>query len=333
MSNFVLGVLAATLGNVCIGSGQVLQKYALNKLDAETSNLPTSIKRPRRKQSSPSTSSTSDEGVVKRTRFGSPLWWAGMALCYFGEAAGNMTALSLISASIVTPLGCIAVIVNALLGKYVLGEQITSRQRSGYILVILGVFFILIASPKTSKSLGETIPEVLAQVNSLRFTIAFGALCLVSATVIYGILVVKKETLGGFVAVSSMFGCCVVNTSKILSTLIRVSANSDAKAIEDATVSVISLVLILVGSIVVQEVFKQQAMTKFNVSVFFPNFFSAFNALVGFTSIILFREAETTAAAARFLFIFSCALGIVYIGSDRLQVTEDPRGKLEERVD
>ena len=98
---YILGLLASTLGNIAIGTGQTCQKYALNKIGNKSlpalhrSGAPKIVRRH---------TSIHIGTLIERIR--EPIWILGVLLSYFGEA-GNWIALSQVSAAMVTPLGSI----------------------------------------------------------------------------------------------------------------------------------------------------------------------------------------------------------------------------------
>src|SRR3954454_17792049 len=123
--SFFWGLTAALAGNSIIGLGNCLQKYALTRGAAlstspQDSNRNDTLSNPLLPTTSPVPGSYS--------RFKDRTWFVGISLVYLGELCGNWVALSLIPASVVTPLGILGVVVNAMLAKFLLDEQISFRQ-------------------------------------------------------------------------------------------------------------------------------------------------------------------------------------------------------------
>ncbi|KAJ1726249.1 hypothetical protein LPJ61_005321, partial [Coemansia biformis] len=172
---FVFGLCAAVAGNVVIGAGQCLQKHALNRLQRECETLHkleleagngsasghseavayASALDIRARSGSVSSGGVGGAGrrgaavsaarrAGPRARYTSKAWVAGLAMNYMGELFGNSVALSYLSASVVAPLGIVAVIVNLVLAERFLGERITSNQRFGFSVITAGVGLILL---------------------------------------------------------------------------------------------------------------------------------------------------------------------------------------------
>ncbi len=127
----IAGLAAALLGNVLIGAGQTLQKYALNRLSRDRPVKPPLLPtgRSRGLRRTPIDTHKHSSG---RPRYTDNAWLAGILLNYIGEICGNWLALSLASAAVVTPMGIMSVVVNAVLAQKFLGEVVGRDKRRGY---------------------------------------------------------------------------------------------------------------------------------------------------------------------------------------------------------
>lgn len=132
---FVFGLAASLLGNVIIGIGQSLQKYALNKLSLQQEHqLPSHASRKdlqkglarffqttRSNQAAASIPSlkqeTSPHFIGVWDRVTNPHWFLGILCCYVGEIGGNWLGMAYASAAVVMPMGIVAVFVNAVLAE------------------------------------------------------------------------------------------------------------------------------------------------------------------------------------------------------------------------
>ncbi|RKO86139.1 magnesium transporter NIPA-domain-containing protein, partial [Blyttiomyces helicus] len=300
---FLIGLLAALLGSCAIGVGQTLQKHAVNRLShaappslpSPTIGLPRGSTR-RAKVAGPQRSQVS-------ARWKDRIWLCGIGLCYLGEICGNWVALSFASAAIVTPMGIVSVIIAAVLSQRYLGEVITAKQRNGYLLVALGVVIILLAAPKNGgDELGSTPSQVLEALS--RASVAFAIAGLLQSYVMFRILVRGQETIPLYVAACAIFGAVTVACGRILSVMARVGASSVHAAhqaesdplgnhttLQDSIESLAVdgqkggavgyglgvLIFMLIGSVVGQEFFKQQALGRFPVSRFQPVLYAGFN--------------------------------------------------------
>ncbi|KAJ1884537.1 hypothetical protein LPJ81_007074, partial [Coemansia sp. IMI 209127] len=183
--SYLIGFSAAVLGNVVIGAGQCMQKYALNKLQREweaqraigleggdmftggstttgsraaaamhssaldmrsRSGSTSLAARGSRRQAGDAHKQMAEDGP--RARYTSKTWIVGLLLNYAGEIFGNSVALSYLSASVVAPLGIISVLVNLVLAERFIGERITPNQRYGFSVIMAGVGLILLVAPR-----------------------------------------------------------------------------------------------------------------------------------------------------------------------------------------
>lgn len=98
----------------------------------------------------------SDHGAEK-SYLRSPYWWLGISLMIVGEA-GNFLAYGFAPASIVSPLGVVALIVNCLIAPWMLHETFRKRDGLGVLTAIAGaVVIVLSASDSNPKLAPEKI--------------------------------------------------------------------------------------------------------------------------------------------------------------------------------
>ncbi|KAJ1662069.1 hypothetical protein IW140_005701 [Coemansia sp. RSA 1813] len=254
--SYLIGFSAALLGNVVIGGGQCMQKYALNKLEREweaqrelgleggdmftgsstsTGNAAlrhTSALDMRSRSGSTSASArigsranthAAQEGP--RARYTSKTWVLGLLLNYAGEIFGNSVALSYLSASVVAPLGIISVLVNLVLAERFIGERITRNQRYGFSVIMAGVGLILLVAPR--KSAAADVLQFVELVSMSGILGLFGTLYIVQAVLI-SMIRSGRQSLFLFVVVASLFGAMNVMVSKILTTFMRLKMTFSA---------------------------------------------------------------------------------------------------------
>ncbi|KAJ3218857.1 Magnesium transporter NIPA4 [Dinochytrium kinnereticum] len=324
--NRTLGITYAIFGSLLIGTGQTIQKYAINKLISGGSSVFHHSdfdvrQKGRGLRQDPS-----------RSRIRDPTWLFGILLCYCGEVFGNWFALSYVPAAIVTPLGIVSVLFSAFLSSCFLGEVINFRQRNGYMLIILTVFAILWISPKSDDSLGKTPAEVFENCSNTMFISGFSGIFLVLTVLIFQILVRRQETLLLLVSVCALFGSATVISGKIISVVLRLSfqnpgsTSADKELDSDISSAVSVLVVIAVASIAAQEFFKQEALTRFSISVVQPILFAGFNVATVVSNIVLFKEITTFSGLVAFFLVFGVAMAGMVGGV--LMIAKDPHSRL-----
>ncbi|KAJ1332549.1 hypothetical protein BSLG_008851 [Batrachochytrium salamandrivorans] len=358
---FIQGLAVAALGSICIGIGQTLQKLALNRI-AQQHHLPTqTLSVSRRRYAKAIQPQLQLSGFE---RFSNKLWLAGISLSYFGEL-GNWIALSFASAAVVTPLGIVSVLTNVFLAQRFLGEQISQRQRRGYMFVLVGVLGILIVAPKGESWLGNSTTEVLNSCAGAGMVNSFTLLFIVQTLLVYHIFVNQVHQISLYVAVCSLFGTLTIISAKIMSLLVSLSSaealtntsnmTSEAAALNHSALTMHTLQspastlssvspqasliasldsvrsldsarsgssevgfaymtfsVIIALSIGAQEVFKQQALSRFPVSRFPAHAYAGFNGCVVMSSVLVFGETATGFETFVFVVSFSiCMIAVV----------------------
>ncbi|KAJ2743235.1 hypothetical protein GGI20_003893 [Coemansia sp. BCRC 34301] len=312
---FLIGLTAALAGNVVIGTGQCMQKFALNQLQHDNAKG--------RRQPAP--------------RYTSPLWVLGLVLNYAGEIFGNSLALSYLSAAVVAPLGIVSVIVNLLLAERFLGERVTANQRFGFSVIMAGVGCILLVAPR--RAAASTAAEFVEVVASSGILTLFGALFFVQALLILLIRSGRRQSLLLYVVVASVFGSMNVMASKLLTMFLRLKLAAGggggggsflpnpadivfygAKAAAASSSGVVSGAQVIAGvvmglSIAGQESFRQQALGRYPVMEFQPVFFATFNVIATLSGLALFRELSGWLDALVFFSVFAVGIGLIAYGS------------------
>lgn len=108
----------------------------------------------------------------------------------------------------------------------------------------------------------------------------------------------------------------VASTGSVLNAVTATTHDTNAYTPEAAQSALFILIITLVGSVVGQEVFKQQALSRFPVSLFQPLFYAAYNSVAVLSSVFAFQELPPTAASwLWFIGWFALAMTIISRGS------------------
>ncbi|ORX66713.1 hypothetical protein DL89DRAFT_295103 [Linderina pennispora] len=243
------------------------------------------------------------------------LWIVGLLMNYAGELFGNSVALSYLSASVVAPLGIIAVIVNMVLAERFLGERITPNQRYGFMVIMAGaaaddaVQFIEVVS--TSGILG-----------------LFGLFYIVQAALIT-LIRSGRQSLFLYVLVASLFGSMNVMVSKILTMFMRLRLSYSSipnpadivfyGAVEAAKVR--PALLFLTGPQVLAAIVMVASIIGQDIPVmeFQPVFFATFNVVATLSGLLLFKELDGWMHGLVFFSAFFVGIGFILYGSKFLQ--------------
>ena len=89
----------------------------------------------------------------RKTYLKSPYWWAGIILMTAGEA-GNFLAYGFAPASIVSPLGVVALISNCIIAPVLLKERFRQRDFWGVLIAIAGAVTIVLSAKNSETKMG-----------------------------------------------------------------------------------------------------------------------------------------------------------------------------------
>lgn len=200
----LIGIITAIVGNILISFALNIQRYAHIKLHQERSQRKEKIRNAgKRSQNGYGTTSTngsngasgnghdageeddplqrsyhsadsqstacSDDGHKHdSTYLKSPYWWGGIVLMTIGEA-GNFLAYGFAPASIVSPLGVVALISNCVIAPIMLKERFRVRDFWGVVVAVAGAVTVVLSAKQQEKKLGPH--EILGAITTLEFEV------------------------------------------------------------------------------------------------------------------------------------------------------------------
>jgi hypothetical protein len=118
-----------------------------------------------------STACSDDDHNHEETYLKSPYWWGGIVLMTIGEA-GNFLAYGFAPASIVSPLGVVALISNCVIAPIMLKERFRLRDFWGVVVAVAGAVTVVLSAKTQEKKLGPH--EILDAVTSTAFEVYMG---------------------------------------------------------------------------------------------------------------------------------------------------------------
>jgi hypothetical protein len=183
----LIGIITAIIGNVLISFALNMQRYAHIRLDREWQEK----ERQRKKRNASSLSlnrlaeetakmrrgegeatesdplisrlgiergdsvgsGVEEEAYKQQSYLKSPYWWFGIILMTVGEA-GNFLAYGFAPASIVSPLGVVALISNCIIAPFMLKEPFRKRDALGVIIAVGGAVTVVLSANDNNPKLG-----------------------------------------------------------------------------------------------------------------------------------------------------------------------------------
>jgi magnesium transporter len=112
----------------------------------------------------------------------SPYWWGGIVLMTVGEA-GNFLAYGFAPASIVSPLGVVALISNCVIAPIMLKEQFRMRDFWGVFIAVAGAVTVVLSSKQQEKKLGPH--EVWDAITTMEFEVYVAITVLLIAVLVW----------------------------------------------------------------------------------------------------------------------------------------------------
>ncbi|KAF8528975.1 magnesium transporter NIPA-domain-containing protein [Hysterangium stoloniferum] len=239
----------------------------------------------------------------------SKLWWFGLILMNIGEF-GNFLSYAYAPASVVAPLGTVALISNCFFAPIMLKEKLRKCDILGVVLAIFGAVTIIGAGKLSDVQLD---PEGLIRAISRKPFVIY-AIINTTLMIIFVILSASSASTEWVfidVGLCALFGGFTVLATKALSTLLTLHWIIIFK---DWITYPIVTVLIVTG--VGQIKYLNRALMKFDSKVVIPTFFVLFNlsAIVG--SAILYGDFQNVEVHQFTTFLYGCAttfLGVFFL--------------------
>ena len=110
-------------------------------------------------------------GANTKTYLSSPYWWAGILLMTIGEA-GNFLAYGFAPASIVSPLGVVALVSNCIIAPCLLKEPFRQRDLWGVVVAVGGAVTVVFSANYSEQKMGPH--EVWSAISRWEFELYLG---------------------------------------------------------------------------------------------------------------------------------------------------------------
>jgi hypothetical protein len=111
------------------------------------------------------------QGKVSTTYLKSPYWWLGQILITLGEM-GNFLAYGFAPASIVSPLGVVALVSNCIIAPAMFHEKFRARDFWGVVIAVAGVVTVVLSAKQEETKLNPH--DVLDAITTMEFEIYLG---------------------------------------------------------------------------------------------------------------------------------------------------------------
>ncbi|KAI3654720.1 hypothetical protein MP228_000100 [Amoeboaphelidium protococcarum] len=281
----VIGLSAAVLGNAITGTAQTLQKYGILQVE--------SLKQ-------------------QQSRFSNKFWLIGLGLNYIGEVIGSYVAISYCQPALVTPLGIINVVVNAISADKMLNEKLETGAIYAYIWIAFGVLSIMLGVPSQQV---ETLEDLMSGGRFIQILALFVIVALIQAYRLYRL---RLRDITNCVTTTALFGTSGLLCSKALTIVLQhqsssLSSQSQQSSFADSESALILdkhyfagiAIALIIALAISQELSRQYALTHVRVSRFQPVLYATFVSLSVLSNVAVYGLFESKKEVVNFIALFA----------------------------
>ncbi|KAI0200470.1 DUF803-domain-containing protein [Astrocystis sublimbata] len=272
--------------------------------------------------------SSAEVPKVASTYLKSPYWWLGQVLMTVGEM-GNFLAYGFAPASIVSPLGVVALVSNCVIAPIFFGEAFRKRDFWGVAVAVGGAITVVLSAKGEETKLNPR--DVWDAITTTAFEIYLGVTIFFIIVLMWASPRYGNKTILIDLSLVGLFGGYTVLTTKGVSSML---SSTLLKAF--ATPVTYGLVIILLGTAIMQVRYVNKALQNFDSTQVIPIQFVIFTLSVIIGSAVLYRDFERTTAEQAAKFIGGCLLtffGVFLITSGRPRQDDDDHLSDDENVE
>ncbi|EPE06011.1 hypothetical protein F503_02840 [Ophiostoma piceae UAMH 11346] len=261
-----------------------------------------------------SSDSGSNLSATSTSYLHSPYWWLGQVLITVGEC-GNFLAYGFAPASIVSPLGVVALISNCVIAPILFKEPFRVRDFGGVIIAIAGAVTVVLSAKQEETKLNPH--DVWDAITTTAFEIYAGVTFGLIALLMWASPRYGNRTILIDLGLVGLFGAYTVLATKGVSSML-----SSTLLGAFLTPMTYVLLVILLGTAVMQVRYVNKALQRFDSTQVIPIQFVMFTLSVIIGSAVLYRDFERTTAEQAAKFVGGCLLtffGVFIITSGRPQ--------------
>ncbi|RDL39349.1 Multidrug resistance efflux transporter EmrE [Venustampulla echinocandica] len=261
---------------------------------------------------SQSTTDSSHHSAQAKTYLKSPYWWGGIILMTIGET-GNFLAYGFAPASIVSPLGVVALISNCVIAPIMLKERFRLRDFWGVLVAVAGAVTVVLSAKHQEKKFGPH--EVWGAITTLEFEIYMAITVSMIAVLVWASPRYGNKTILIDLGLVGLFGGYTALSTKGVASML---SSTLWRAL--TTPVTYALLAVLIGTAVMQVRYVNKSLQRFDSTQVIPVQFVMFTLSVIIGSAVLYRDFEKTTPQRAVKFFGGCLLtffGVFLITSGR----------------
>ncbi|KAI2471661.1 DUF803-domain-containing protein [Annulohypoxylon bovei var. microspora] len=274
------------------------------------------------------TEQTCDESKANSSYLKSTSWWIGQVLMTIGEM-GNFLAYGFAPASIVSPLGVVALISNCIVAPMFFGEVFRKRDFWGVVIAVAGAVTVVLSAKQEETKLDPH--NVWDHITSMEFEIYMGVTFFFIVVLMWASPRYGNRTILIDLGLVGLFGGYTALTTKGVSSML---SSTFLKAF--TTPVTYGLIFILLATAIMQVRYVNKALQRFDSTQVIPVQFVLFTLSVIIGSAVLYRDFERTTAQQAAKFIGGCLLtffGVFLITSGRPRHDDEDQLSDDENVE
>ncbi|KAJ5794651.1 Magnesium transporter NIPA [Penicillium paradoxum] len=266
----------------------------------------------------PSAGSKDGSDGHRKSYLKSPYWWVGIVLMVVGEM-GNFMAYGFAPASIVSPLGVVALISNCIIAPCLLKEQFRKRDLWGVLVSIAGAVVVVLSAKSSEEQIGPH--EIWENITRWEFEVYLG----LTTSLIVGLMWASHQYGSRSILIDvglvALFGGYTALSTKGVSSLL----SGTLWHVITFPITYL-LVFVLVFSALMQIRYINRALQRFDSTQVIPTQFVLFTIAVIVGSAVLYRDFESITAGRATKFVGGCLLtflGVYFITSGRVRADNE----------
>ncbi|KAK6542498.1 hypothetical protein TWF694_006450 [Orbilia ellipsospora] len=244
-------------------------------------------------------------------------WWTGIILMTIGEC-GNFLAYGFAPASIVSPLGVVALVSNCLIAPLMLKEPFRRRDLLGVVIAITGVGVVVSSSQPKEEKL--TPDQIWWEISQTPFEVYFAITCTMMVLLLYLSNIYGSKLILIDLGLVGLFGGYTALATKGVSSLLSSSLY------KIVTYPVFYLLVFILGATAVLQIkYLSRSLQRFDSTQVIPTQFVLFNIFTVTGSAILYRDFQKADTSRLVKFLTGCLLNFlgVYLISSKRQKQHD----------
>ncbi|KAF7193741.1 NIPA-like protein 2 [Pseudocercospora fuligena] len=241
-----------------------------------------------------------DEDPKEKSYLKSPIWWVGIAMMVVGEI-GNFLAYGFAPASIVAPLGVVALVSNCLIAPLLLREKFRWRDGLGVLIASGGAVVVVLSASSSNPKL--TPEAIWGLVTTWEFETYLGITLFLIVALVFLSNKFGEKTILIDLGLVALFGGYTALSTKGVASLLTYSIW------RVVTFPITYLLLaVLIGTAVMQIKYVNRALQRFNSTMVIPTQFVLFTISVILGSAVLYRDFEREQTDDAIKFVAGCAM-------------------------